>query len=57
MPRRIFYDALITRELIAKYSELDVSLKVFREFDQNIEIGTYHKGPEVYANLTCTITG
>jgi hypothetical protein len=57
MPQRIFYDALITLELIAKYSELDVSLKFFREFDQNIEIGTYHKGPEVYASLTYAMTG
>ena len=57
MPQRIFYDALITWELIAKYSELDVSLKFFSEFDQNIEIGTYHKGPGVYANLTYAMTG
>jgi hypothetical protein len=57
MPQRIFHDALMTWELIAKYSESDVSLMFYREFDQNIEIGTYHKGPGVYASLTYAITG
>jgi len=43
-------------ELIGKLEVTDISLKFFREFDQNIEIGTYLKGSEVYESLTYAIT-
>jgi len=50
------FDALMTWELIGELQVTDISLKFFRPFDPNIEIGTYHKGSEVYENLTLTIT-
>jgi len=50
------FDALITWELIGKLEVTNISLKFFQEFDQNIEIGTYLKGSEVYGSLTYAIT-
>ena len=50
------FDALTTWELIGELDVTDLSLKFFRQFDQNIEIGTYVKGSEVYESLTYAIT-
>jgi hypothetical protein len=46
----------MTWELISGLQVTDISLKFFRQFDQNIEIGTYRKGSEIYESLTLTIT-
>ena len=50
------FDALMTWELIGELQVTDVSLKFFRQFDQDIETGTYRKGSEIYESLTLTIT-
>ncbi|KAI0246449.1 Six-hairpin glycosidase-like protein [Lactifluus subvellereus] len=50
------FDALITWDLIGELQVTDVSLKFFRQFDQNIGIGTYPKGSEVYESLTDDVT-
>jgi len=49
-------DALITWDFIGELQITDLSLKFFRQFDQNIEIGTYPKGSEGYERLTYAIT-
>jgi glucoamylase len=49
-------DALITWDFIGELQITDLSLKFFRQFDQNIEIGTYSKGSEGYERLTYAIT-
>jgi glucoamylase len=41
--------------LIGELQVTDVSLKFFRQFDQNIRTGTYSKGSEVYESLTDSI--
>jgi len=46
----------MTWELIGELQVTNISLKFFRQFDPNIEIGTYHKSSEVYESLTLTIT-
>jgi glucoamylase len=50
------FDALMTWELIGELQVTSVSLKFFRQFDNNIEVGTYHKGSKVYSRLTYAIT-
>jgi glucoamylase len=50
------FDALITWDLIGELEVTDISLKFFRQFDPNVEIGTYSKGSEVYESLTDDIT-
>lgn len=50
------FDALITWDLLGELQITDVSLKFFRQFDQNINVGTYRKGSDVYENLTDAIT-
>jgi glucoamylase len=49
------FDALLTWDLIGELQVTDVSLKFFRQFDQNIKTGTYSKGSEVYESLTDSI--
>jgi len=41
------FDAIITWELIANFSDSDVSLRFFQHFEQNVEIGTYRKGSDL----------
>jgi glucoamylase len=50
------FDALMTWDYIGELQVTDLSLKFFREFDQNIEVGTYYKGSRVYESLTYAIT-
>ncbi|KAH8993366.1 hypothetical protein EDB92DRAFT_1944519 [Lactarius akahatsu] len=49
-------DALIMWDLIARLQVTNVSLKDFRQLDQNVKVGTYRKGSDVYENLTDAIT-
>jgi glucoamylase len=49
------FDAFMTWELIGELQVTDVSLKFFRHFDQNIDIGTYPKGSDVYESLTYAV--
>lgn len=46
------FDALITWDPIGGLQVTNVSLKRFRELDQNVKVGTYRKGSDVYENLT-----
>ena len=50
------FDALITWDLLSELEITDVSLKFFRQFDQDIKVGTYRKGSDVYERLTDAIT-
>ncbi|KAI9455238.1 Six-hairpin glycosidase-like protein, partial [Lactarius psammicola] len=50
------FDALITWDLIGGLQVTDVSLKFFQHFDQNVKVGTYRKGSNVYESLTNAIT-
>jgi glucoamylase len=45
----------LTWDLIGELQVTDVSLKFFRQIDQNIKTGTYSKGSEVYESLTDSI--
>jgi glucoamylase len=47
----------MTWDLIGELQVTNVSLKFFRQFDQNIGIGIYPKGSEVYESLTENIAG
>ncbi|KAH9969259.1 Six-hairpin glycosidase-like protein [Lactifluus volemus] len=49
------FDALLTWDLIGELQVTDISLKFFRQFDQNIKAGTYSKGSEVYESLMDSI--
>lgn len=50
------FDALITWDLLGELQVTDISLKFFRPFNQNVKVGTYHKGSDVYESLTDAIT-
>lgn len=50
------FDALITWDLLGELQVTDVSLKFFRQFEQDIKVGTYRKGSDMYENLTDAIT-
>ena len=42
----------MTWDLIGELQVTDLSLKFFRQFDQNVKVKTYFKGSHVYARLT-----
>ena len=46
----------MTWELIGELQVTNLSLKFFRQFDQNIQVGTYRKGSEIYESLAYAIT-
>jgi glucoamylase len=46
----------MTWDLLGELQITDLSLKFFRQFDQNVKIGTYEKGSEVYERLTYVLT-
>ncbi|KAN0130282.1 Six-hairpin glycosidase-like protein [Lactarius tabidus] len=50
------FDALITWDLLGELQVTEVSLKFFRQFDQNIKVGTYRKGSDVYESMADVIT-
>jgi glucoamylase len=50
------FDALMTWDLLGELQVTDLSLEFFRQFDQNVNIGTYKKGSEVYERLTFALT-
>jgi glucoamylase len=46
----------MTWDLLGELQITDLSLKFFRQFDQNVKVGTYEKGSEVYEGLTYALT-
>ena len=46
----------MTWDLLGELQITDLSLKFFWQFDQNVKIGTYKKGSEVYESLTYALT-
>jgi glucoamylase len=47
----------MTWDLLGELQITNLSLKFFRQFDQNVKTGTYKKGTEVYERLTYALTG
>jgi hypothetical protein len=46
----------MTWDLLGELQITDLSFKSFRQFDQNVKIGTYKKGSEAYENLKYALT-
>ena len=46
----------MTWDLLGELQITDLSLKFFRQFDKNVNIGTYKKSSEVYESLTYALT-
>jgi hypothetical protein len=46
----------MTWDRLGELQITDLSLKLFRQFDQNVKIGTYKEGSEVYESLTYALT-
>jgi glucoamylase len=46
----------MTWDLLGELQFTDLSLPFFRQFDQNVKIGTYKKGSRVYEGLTYALT-
>jgi glucoamylase len=46
----------MTWDLLGELQITGLSLKFFRQFDQNAKIGTYKKGSETYESLTYALT-
>ena len=46
----------MTWDLLGELQITDLSLKFFRQFDKNVNIGAYKKGSEVYESLTYALT-
>ncbi|KAI9451748.1 Six-hairpin glycosidase-like protein [Lactarius psammicola] len=49
------FDAVLTWDIIGELHVTNTTLPFFRQFDQNIKVGTYRQGSETYESLTDAI--